>query len=310
MNLSSFFLKRFCVAFSSVFSLLMVVFATSDLILRGSVIPGHLIPSFMLAMLPTIAVVLLPLASGLGVVFSIGSLFQHNELLFVLYVWRARYALHWTICGISLVLGLIYGILVLHFAPHSHLYGKQMVYEAAKDQLLHLESGLFHTTFPCCTLYFKKKSVDMLQKCMFHEIFLSYEKNGEHFIFSAHQGAYHQGIITLLQGSFFSFERPHHIVSFKTIDINTDSLISIPRQDVNHYPLKYKDVYALLASDDATQAHHELYKRLFQLAWQMIFPFLALFIVYFVGNKRHGLMMAILLVSGLFIFSYALVAIV
>ena len=309
MKLGFFFVKQFLMAFTGSLAILVAIFATSDLFMRGStVISIAIAPSFLCTMLPMLAVLVFPLATGLAIALPIGNLLINDELIFIQYVQRARAALHKTVLLLSVLLTVIYGVLVFWWAPQSHLQGKQMLLSFAGTQFAQLEPGIFHTPFPGLTLYFKHKAIIGETKDVEYEpIFLAYFNDRQRYFFTARQGLVRDGIIYLRSGQIYSIsQRQNHVIQFKETEINIKHFSDSGKISQQSYRLKFMTLWQLWhhkAIDH--EALVELHKRIVQIIWQFLFPFFALFGVMVFGNRKSNLLLSLIFVGGLYIFSYA-----
>lgn len=295
--------------FTGALAILVAIFATSDLFMRGStVISIAILPSFLCTMLPVLAVLAFPLAAGLAIALPIGSLLINDELLFIQYAQRARADLHKAVLLLSGLLTIIYGGLVFLWAPQSHLQGKQMLLSFASTQFAQLEPGIFHTPFPGLTLYFKHKAIIGEAKDVeYKPILLAYFKEKQRYFFTANQGIVHDGIIYLRGGQIYSIgHRQNHVVQFKETEINIRHFFDSGKTSQQSYRLKFMTLGQLWHHKAfQNEAVVEFHKRIVQIIWQFLFPFFALFGVIVFGNRKSNLLLSLIFVGGLYIFAYA-----
>lgn len=280
--------------------------------MRSSTIASiAMVPSFLLTMLPMMAVPAFPLAAGLAIAIPIGNLLVNDELMIVLYLRRARAALHQAVLLLSIFFTVIYAGLVLWWAPQSHLHGKQLLFSFASTQFAQLEPGIFHAPFPGLTLYFKQKSIDTVTgNVAYSPIFLAYFKDNEHYLFTARSGVVRNGTIYLVDGNIYSIgKQQSHTALFEETAIDIKHFFEGDTKRKQSYHLKFMTLGQLCDYKDTTGvAMAEVHKRVAQILWQFLFPFFALLGVMVFGRRKSNLLTSLLFVGGLYVLSYASIA--
>lgn len=308
MKLSCFFIKQFLVVFIGIFSVLVFIFATSDLFMRSStIVTLAMVPSLFITMLPIMAAFALPLAAGLAVALPLANMQSNDELLFIVFVRRARWALYGVVLLFSVVLALIYGGLVFWWAPQSHLLGKQMLIDCAYDQFAQLEPCKFHSPLPGLTIYFKEKSFTPGNRAFaYRTLFLAYLKEGNRYFFTARDGRMVDGVMYLSAGAVHALEKQqHHVVQFDETSINIKRLLGDDKLSTLAAKLKFlswDQLYALKKTE--SDAVFEIHKRIAQILWQFLLPLFALLGGMLGTRRKSNLLLTTLLVSGIYLFSY------
>lgn len=303
--LVSFFLKRFLQQSILCFILITLFLAASNVFVR---LPGimsiQVIPTLFLVMLPLVSLFALPLACPLAIQAVIGNLLVHEELLFLMFVKRARSALYKAILLFTLITMSIYVPLVFFWAPSSYNRGKQLLIGYAYEQLRHLESRVFHTFIDGISVYFNKKIVK--NNCtQFGDIFLVItSKNHERYFFTAQQGELLQERLMLKQGSLIFIKNNQcYSAQFAQVIIDAGQLWHL-EQDFRVQDAKFKLLPQLIQDYSKSRASYiELHKRLAQLLWQLLIPFIAVFLMIMTLRQRKATLLRSIIVSGLLFFA-------
>lgn len=302
-----FFLKRLLQQFVLCLALTMLLLAASNVFVR---LPGimsiQMIPIVFMVMLPLVALFAIPLASSLALQMVIGNLLIHDELLFLVLVKRARCALYKAVLLFTLLLMSIYAPLVFFWAPASYSKGKQMLVSFAYEQLKHLEKETFHTLIDGVTVYFTDKAFEN-NETEFCNIFLSLiSKNREQYFFTAKRGFLCDEALILKQGSLlFIKEQRCHSVQFNQVHIDTEQLLNLGSQDAFTRDVKFKLLPQIWERKNADHSSNiEFHKRLAQLLWQLLLPFIALFLIIIFGQRKSNILRSITICGLLFFAQY------
>lgn len=227
--------------------------------------------------------------------------------MFIVYVQRARGALHRSVLFCSIFLAVIYACLIFWWAPQSHLLGKQMLLSLASSHFAQLEPNKFHAPLPGLTLYFKQKSVNTTTKeVSFQTIFLSYFKGKDQYLFTAKKGYIREGILYLFSGGVYSVGQQQHAVQFDETEINFKHFFEDIKDSKRLSHLKFltfKHLYKCMGND--RNVFGEFHKRIAQVLWQFLFPFFGLMGIMVFGRRKSNLLFSLLSIGGLYIFSYA-----
>src|SRR5579872_3505565 len=143
-----FFLRHFFKKFLLFFSILTLIFASSDLFMRLPLIASaKTAPLIFWTMLPMITLFSLPISSCLAIQTSLGELMIEDELMMVRFLKPVRVALHGAIGIFSTIIVILYAQLIFEWAPQSYLQGKKLLVTVAKEHFYQLEANKFHTPF-------------------------------------------------------------------------------------------------------------------------------------------------------------------
>ncbi|KKQ32495.1 MAG: hypothetical protein US49_C0007G0037 [candidate division TM6 bacterium GW2011_GWF2_37_49] len=305
-----FFLKRFLVQFLTVFFIIILILGASNLVLRAEFFSGFcgMIQVFFV-MLPLMAIYATPLAAGVAVQKVVGDLLVNDELLVIDFFRSARKALILATATFSLMLTIVYAPLVFDFAPQSYLRGKRILLNLAKRQFSHLEPQKFHSPYPGLTFFFKEKQHERGEP-RFNNIFLAFHSKDERYIFTANQGYFQQNKILMIDGSVHTIcTDKRYTAVFKETTINLDKILNLEKNDKTMDVLKFWNIKKLLSMlKDNDDVLFEILKRLAQLMWLLLFPFLALYSIFIFGRKKSNMLVAVITSGVIFLTSYISIA--
>lgn len=305
-----FFLKRFLFHFLTVFFIVVLILGASNLVLRAEFFSGFwgMIQVFFV-MLPLMAIYAMPLSAGIAVQKVVGDLLVEDELLVVDFFRAARKALIWATVAFSLMLTIIYTPLIFDFAPQSYLRGKRILLNLAKKQFSHLEPQKFHNPYPGLTFFFKEKKYENNEP-KFSNLFLAFHSKNERYIFTANQGYFQQNKILMIDGSVHTIATDKRYTAlFKETTINLDKILNLDKNDKTMNLLKFWNIKKLLLMlKENDEALFEILKRLAQLLWLLLFPFLALCFIFILGRKKSNMLVAVITSGVLFLASYISIA--
>lgn len=306
--LIGYFLRNFYKNFLMSFGIISFVLVASNVFVRLPAISSlYNIPIIFWTMIPLMAVFSTPIASGLAVQLTIGSHFISDEILFLKFSNAAYKALIKSIFIFSLSLAVVYVPLVFDWAPRSYLVGKRLLLQLAQEKFFQVEANKFHSLFGKFTFFFKNKSVDEKGIYTFHDILLIvHHKEDEKIIFSAKEGMFVNNSMILKHGSI-STEKAHksHFASFDQTEFNFNSIIKSDEAEGQLKHMKFcswKKLLNLKSSND--EACVEWQKRLAQIFWLLLFPFLAFLIIFIFGKQKSNLLLSLVSSSSLFLILY------
>lgn len=308
--LFSFFFRKFISQFLIVVAITITLLGASNLVLRTEFITG--IVAFMqvfFVMLPLMAIYAVPLAACIAVQKVVGDLMVEDELLVIDFFYSAKKALLYATFAFSILLSIFYAPLIFEYAPKSYLVGKRIILNLAKKQFLHLEPQKFHSPYPGITFYFKEKKMEQ-NKPKFCSIFLAFNSKNGRYIFTAKEGFFERNKIFMIDGSVHTInEDKRYTAVFKETTINLNSLLNLEKNENALNLIKFcniKQLLMVLKSDN--DAVFELCKRLAQVFWVFLFPFLALCLIFILGRKKSNLLVAVLSSGLVFFLSYIFIS--
>lgn len=315
-----FFLKRLYQQFFICSALITMLLAASNIFVR---LPGimslRVIPMLCMVMLPLVAIFAIPIASSLAVQNVIGNLLINDELLFISLNRRARTALYKAVLIFSFSLVAVYMPLVFFWAPQSYSRGKQMLVSFAYEQLMHLEAQTFHSLVDGMTVYFASKtnSANSLHvndqeainnnETYFNNIFLALSsKNRDRYFLTAKQGRLTTNYLIMEQGSLLLIKGQHsYSAQFSGVHIDLKQLWNVDQKDFVTKDIKFHTLPQLVqCMDTQLPPYLEFHKRLAQLLWQLVLPFLALFLVLMFGQRKSNMLLGIITSGMLFFVQY------
>jgi lipopolysaccharide export LptBFGC system permease protein LptF len=310
--LISFFLKRLSIRFFLFFVLMLLILATSDLFVRIPVIPSvYMIPHLVLAMLPLVALFAVPLASCLAVQMVIGDLCIDDNLLLLNFFASARASLYKSVLLFSLLIQLFFIPLIFFWAPQSYEIGKRMLISFARDHLLQLEPHIFHTPLEGVTIYFEDKTqIDHGVQAFHHLLLVMTTKHKEQYFFSAKQGQLHKDHLLMNHGSMLMKSgKRSYSACFLQSKIDLDQLVDYEKKNSGLKDQKFSTLPKLVHHAlSQKEAAFEIHKRIAQIIWQLLLPFLALFSIFLWRHRRKSgtLLPGILMSGSLFFAQYSM----
>jgi lipopolysaccharide export LptBFGC system permease protein LptF len=97
----------------------------------------------------------------------------------------------------------------------------------------------------------------------------------------------------------------HYLGSFAQTQIDLDRFFDIDKDKKNPKHLKFFDYYDLKKRlFERMDVFIEFFKRIAQILWQLLFPFLALFTMMVFSRKKSNLLLAVAFGGLTFLFSY------
>ncbi len=323
--LFTFFLKRFYKNFFIYFIILILILASSDMFLRLPAISSFSagIMVFIL-MLPLMSQFAIPIASCLSVLMVIGNLYVEDEILLIYYFRKSRYALTKSLFVFSLSILILYVPIVTEFAPQTYKKGKQLILNLAQKHFASLCPKKFHNISSNFTIFFEKQLKNN-QKLEFVKLLLFFkEKSGQQYIVNAQSGFLANNILLLKNGTIQNISLDHaYISSFEKTEINLNQFIDsqerfLDRKDLKFYTLRELNNLENMQMDinrsDKTIKFLDILieknKRIAQILWQFLFPFLSLFLIIYFAKSKSNLLIGIFLSGFLFLISYILLNII
>lgn len=306
--LFSYLTKKFYKNFFLFFILLAFILSLSNLFVRMPLISSLLmIPQIFLLMLPLISQFAIPIASCLSIQVALGNLYIQDEVLFFNFFNSARRVLYKSVLLFSLSLTIIYIPLILFWAPQSYKKGKEFIVKFAKEQFYQLEKDKFHILAPGFTLFFKNKK-NIEGRLIFERLLLVFtEKNGQKYLINAKEGYLQKHTLFLQDGKIQNLDSDKfYLADFGQTEIDLKKLFdNDKKEDLNSKQLKFLTWKKLQEIKNQEQeAYFEYHKRMAQVGWQFMFPFLSLWAIMIFGRRKSNLLASVFLSGILFLFSY------
>lgn len=305
-----YFLTKFFIRLLLLLVTLVPVFSSCDMIARLASVPfSFQILKFFWFMLPLICQFALPIASSLAVGITVGNLFARDELLLLHYFPDVRRKLELAVWIFSFFLILLFIPLLFKIAPASYWEGKRFLIRAAQVQIENLPPKQFHQVASRCTIFFKdKKKEEVGEKTKFKHILLMVrQKNNKEYLVSAEEGEVHDGTLTLSIGTIYNKDIKNECVAgFKKLEIAFEKLFFDAEKKAKK-PTKFLTWQEMVQKEKASDNFNkfkELHKRVGLVLWQLLFPFLMLWIIMLFGQAKSNLLMSVLVGGGLFLGSY------
>lgn len=317
-----FFLKKFYKSFILFFVVLIFLLSASDIFVRLPIISSlTVLPKFFLLMLPLMAQFAIPIASCLSIQMVLGSLYIEDEIILLHFFSAARNALYKTIFFFSLSLVIIQIPIIFKWAPESYKKGKQLILDLAKNHFKGLKAKKFHNLTNNFSIYFEKQiqasSNDIYSKpfrispnsLIYKKLLLMFQENGKRYILNAQDGYLDDNIFIVNDGSIQNIsDNDTYVSKFKKMKIDLNSFFNIKKDIFKPTDLKFDNFSELNSkiNNGNFLAKLEFHKRISQLLWQLLLPFLALFLIIIFAKKKSNLLIAIFISGILFLISYIL----
>ena len=269
-------------------------------------------------MAPIISVFAIPIAGSLAVGITIGNIFARDELLLFHYFSEARKKIELAIWIFSFVLLIFYIPLLLKFAPEGYWNGKKFLISAAQGQIENLPANKFHQIGSRCTIFFQEKETctEKQKATTFKNIFLNVKqknkkpdaKNSKEFFVSAKMGKIKDGILTLENGNIYNKgvgSKKYYLTAFKALEIAFEKILLNKKNNFLEKPSKFLTGQEIIAiQHENGPAWQEFHKRLGQILWQLLLPFLVFWLMMILGRPKSNVLLSIVVSGGLFLFSY------
>jgi lipopolysaccharide export LptBFGC system permease protein LptF len=320
-----FFLRQFFKKFCLFFSILTLIFASSDLFMRLPLIASvKTVPLIFWTMLPMMTLFSLPISSCLAIQTSLGELMIEDELMMVRFLRPARIALHRAVGLFAIVMVALYALLIFEWAPQSYLRGKKLLVTVAKEHFYQLEPNKFHTPFAGVSCFFKRKVFDPVSNVpSFSQFFLSFNKKHgpvdtskneskhELLLFTAQYAILSDNKLLLKHGSVHTINKSkHYVATFDQTELSLQPFLTYEKLQAKLKHVKYATLEQLSSLYYVSpEAAFELHKRIAQILWQFIFPFLALFGIFLLGRKKSNLLLGVVFSGLLYFISYVFCAV-
>lgn len=304
--LFGFFLRRFLYNFSFFFVVVTAILGAGNAFVKFSLIScwGDFLFVF-LALVPFMAIFAIPLVSGLAVHVTVGNLMVNDELLLVQFFSSAHRTLWTAALVFALMMVTLFVPLTFYWAPQSYWAGKRALLQVAKKQFNQFEPGKFHTPFAGVTFFFKQKHVEK-NIPHYDMLFLAFNgKHGERYFFTAKQGLLNNNCLYLLHGSIYTVAvGKHYFATFEQTEVNLSKIFDLEKDLLQGHQAKFLSMDELWKTRKNQEADYEFHKRLAQILWLFLFPFLALMNVLSRGGRKSNLLLSVAFNGLLFLISY------
>lgn len=304
--LFSFFLKRFLINFFFFFVLITGILGAGNAFVRLPMIASWSSFGYVFfALIPLMAIFALPLAAGLAVHTTVGNLMIEDELLIIRFFSAAQRTLWAAVLVFSLIVASVYIPLTCYWAPQSYWAGKRVLLQLAKQQFHEFDAGKFHTPFTGATFFFKQKHLE--KKIVHYDmIFLAFNgKRGERYFFTAQHGAMKNNCLYLSNGSIYTVTvGQHYFATFEQTEIHLSRLFDLEKELSQGKQAKFLSMNDLWATKDDQEAYYEFHKRIAQMIWLLLFPFLALMHVLVGAGRRSSWLRGVTFNGIVFLLSY------
>ncbi|MCK4651282.1 LptF/LptG family permease [Candidatus Babeliales bacterium] len=303
-----YFLKRFYKNFLLFFSILVLIFGVSDLVVRLPLLSSFKsLSKIFILMFPLMAQFAIPISSCLSVQNVCGKLYLYDEIVIIYFFSKARKSLQKAVLFFSISIIIFYVPLVFVWAPQSYKNGKDFILRFAKEQFYQLEPNKFYNLVPGFTFFFKKKEYNYCKPIFKKLLLMCSQKGGkERYIVNAKNGYLLNNTLFLEEGVIQSIgNSKHYFGSFKQTQMNLESFFDLKKEPGNKKHLKFFTWEELKKfKKDNAVVYIEYYKRIAQIFWQIIFPFLGLWSIMVFAKRKSNLLISIFLSGFIFLFSY------
>ncbi|MBD3273307.1 LptF/LptG family permease [Candidatus Dependentiae bacterium] len=304
-----FFLKRFYKKFFIFFISLILILSASDLFVRLPIVSSiSVLPKVFLLMLPLMAQFAIPLASCLAVQSVLGHFYVEDEIILIYFFSEAKDVLKKAILFFSISILFFYVPIVTTWAPKSYKKGKILILDLAKKHFSDLQPNKFHSLSKNFTIFFEKqKRID--NNVQFFKILLMFkEKKGDRFIINANKGFLSNDVMYLENGVMQNVgSEKTYIANFDKTEIDLKKFLNLDDPKFKIKDLKFFTLKELsMIKKENLPAFIEYHKRIAQIIWQFLFPFLSLFLIMLFAKRKSNLLISVFLSGFLFLISYIL----
>lgn len=301
-----FFLRRFLVNFILFFALITVILGVGNVFIKVSMLSSFDAVWFVfVALIPLMSIFAFPIAAGLAVHSTVGSLLVNDELLVVRFFCSAKRSLWGAALFFSFAITLLYVPLTFYWAPQSYWVGKRALLHLAKRQFFQCDAGKFYSPYPGITFFFKQKSIKQ-NVPYYSSLFLTCNnKPSERYLFTAQQGFFKNNCLHLLRGSVYTIAPDkHYFALFERTEINLSKIFNLEKDLLQGNQARFLSMHDLFKINDKKEASYEFHKRLAQIFWLLLFPLLALMNVLIFGRNKSNLLLGVVFTGMLFLVSY------
>jgi len=257
-------------------------------------------------MLPFVCIFAIPIASCLAIGTTVGNIFAKDELLLFRFFPQARKKLQIAVWSFAVVLAVIFIPLLFQWAPQGYWQGKRFLLKAMHLQIEGLPPKQFHSIASRGTIFFRDKDQTAKGNTKFTNILLMMrQKNKKQYLVVATFGVLHQGFLELFDGTIYTNEtQSHYIATFQSLEIDFERMF-LDAENNALKPVRFATFRELVkAKDKRDDSWKELHKRLAQILWQLLLPFLVFLSMMLWSRNRSNLLLSVLVSGGLFLGSY------
>ena len=309
--LSAYVLRGLYSRFVLVFSVLLFVLAIADVLMRLRQLPAvAFVPELFAYALPVIALFALPIAASIAVQTQIASWYENSAVVLFRSLGGMQHMLRRALMFFSFTLGLCYLPLVFEVAPRSARAGRSMVLSFAKEHLRKLEPGITHQLGGGSLIFFAKRN-EREGALHFKKILLRMrDPHGSH-VLSAQEGVMRDDRLYLYNGTMHTESKKHISASFASMHLDLDRVLTPPQESTRAPKASYlslRELGRIMLYD--RKAALEFNARLMRLLWMLMFPFLALAGIQWLGREGHArLAQSLGWSAGLFLVSYIIISV-
>ena len=161
---------------------------------------------------------------------------------------------------------------------------------------------------PSLTIYFKKKDLTQKDKPKFHNLLLAFnDKNKDRYLINSREGFLYKNSLYLKDGMIQTIGKKDkfYTAQFEQTQIDLKRFFNIEEKKIDNKHLKFFTWKQLLQNKHKEkQVFFEYHKRLAQILWQFLLPFLSLFLILLFARSKSNLLVSILLSGFLFFVFY------
>jgi lipopolysaccharide export LptBFGC system permease protein LptF len=259
-------------------------------------------------MLPLVCTFAIPIASSLAVGITVGNLFSRDEIIILKYFPGARKKLELSVWLFSFLLLIMYVPFLFQLAPDGYWEGKRFLVRAAQTQIENLPARTFHKIASRCTIFFREKDSDEPGNTIFNDILLMVrQKNNKQYVVTANFAVLKKGVLCLQQGTIYNGDNSSSkecVAAFKNLDIAFEKMFFDANKKIIR-PTKFLTWRELILSAESdNKSWQELHKRVGQVIWQILLPFLMLWAMMIFGRPKSNLLLSVVVSGSFFLFSY------
>ncbi len=308
--ITSYFLIHFLQTASIYFTVLLGLFLSCNIVIKMPIIHhAGILPALIMLLLPVMTLFALPLASSMAVYITVAEHKDRDELVVISFLAKGMQSLRYSVVLYGFLCSILYAIFAFYLAPQGYVLSKRLFLNVAKEQFLHVEPGVFHTTIPTVSFYVQKKKLTADNQTLFEKLILVLrKKNTEQLFITANSGFFDDRQLVLHDGHLISYKNgPVHTAFFKKTAIQLDAYISPPKEKSLVMQTRFLTVNTLWRHAAYDQEmFFELHKRIAQTGWQFILILLAF--AYVLIRKKSSLLSCVLMCGMTFLATYLIIS--
>ena len=305
----AYFITCFTATAGIYFGVLLALFLSCNIVLKLPLIThAGILPLLALLLLPVMALFALPLATSMAVQSTIGEHRARDELVMIAFLKPALRSLRLSVLCFGLLSVGLYAFFAFYLAPQGYVLSKKLFFNAAKDQLLHVEPRVFHSPVPLLSFYVDQKQPSKQYGTIFKRLILIVRgKQQEQLFFAAECGFFDDRRLVLITGHMVSYKNKEaHTAFFKKTALHLDAYLQPSAEKKVLTQGRFLTIQQLFhAAGTQQDLSFELHKRIAQTLWQLVLVLLASVFAFY--QRGSSLLRTLLSCGSAFLSTYLLI---